>query len=210
MQSRGQGGRATPPGPPEVATLLSTTNSSCLSSASSSVCSSAAGDAAGVAAGDAAGAAGAGEGLAATGLPRKKGSAATGEARHGFLLGGAAAAAAGSASSSTFRLTARSARSAFRLAASAPRSRFTIACLPPVATLFRLGSSLRSSAREYLLRSSFVSSSLVRSSIFSLPRVISECHSSVQLNHFLPGFLSYSVEFPLKCQSDLSLSLPSA
>jgi hypothetical protein len=29
-------------------------------------------------------------------------------------------------------------------------------------------------------------------------RVISDCHLSVQLNHFIPGFLSYSVAVFLK------------
>jgi hypothetical protein len=30
------------------------------------------------------------------------------------------------------------------------------------------------------------------------PRVISDCHFAVQLNHFIPGFLSYSVAVILK------------
>jgi hypothetical protein len=34
------------------------------------------------------------------------------------------------------------------------------------------------------------------------PRVISDCHFAVQLNHFIPGFLSYSVAVLLKLQSD--------
>jgi hypothetical protein len=36
-------------------------------------------------------------------------------------------------------------------------------------------------------------------------RVISDCHFPVQLNHFIPGFLSYSVAVFLKCQSDITL-----
>jgi hypothetical protein len=36
-------------------------------------------------------------------------------------------------------------------------------------------------------------------------RVISDCHFSVQLNHFMPVFLSYSVAVFLKCQSDFTL-----
>jgi hypothetical protein len=36
-------------------------------------------------------------------------------------------------------------------------------------------------------------------------RVIFDCHFAVQLNHFIPGFPSYSVAVFLKCQSDLSL-----
>jgi hypothetical protein len=43
-------------------------------------------------------------------------------------------------------------------------------------------------------------------------RVISECRFSVQLNHFIPGFRSYSVAVFLKRQSDttLPLALPPA
>ena len=37
-------------------------------------------------------------------------------------------------------------------------------------------------------------------------RVIPECHFSVQLNHFIPGFPSYSVAVFLKRQSDVSLA----
>jgi hypothetical protein len=36
-------------------------------------------------------------------------------------------------------------------------------------------------------------------------RVISDCHFAVQLNHFIPGFLSYSVAVFLKRQSDITL-----
>ena len=36
-------------------------------------------------------------------------------------------------------------------------------------------------------------------------RVISECRFSVQLNHFIPGFRSYSVAVFLKRQSDITL-----
>jgi hypothetical protein len=35
--------------------------------------------------------------------------------------------------------------------------------------------------------------------------VISDCHFSVQLNHFIPVFLSYSVAVLLKWQSDITL-----
>jgi hypothetical protein len=34
--------------------------------------------------------------------------------------------------------------------------------------------------------------------VHDLPGVISDCHCSVQLNHFIPGFLSYSVAVFLK------------
>jgi hypothetical protein len=40
------------------------------------------------------------------------------------------------------------------------------------------------------------------------PRVISDCHAAVHLNHFIPGFLSYSVAVFLKWQSDLSPRRP--
>jgi hypothetical protein len=36
-------------------------------------------------------------------------------------------------------------------------------------------------------------------------RVISDCHVSVHLNHFIPGFLSYSVAVFRKWQSDITL-----
>jgi len=39
----------------------------------------------------------------------------------------------------------------------------------------------------------------------SAPRVISDCHFGVQLNHFIPGLLLYSVTVFLKWQSYLSL-----
>jgi hypothetical protein len=40
-----------------------------------------------------------------------------------------------------------------------------------------------------------------------LNRVISDCHSTVQLNHFIPGFLSHSVAVFLRWQSDMTLGL---
>ena len=42
----------------------------------------------------------------------------------------------------------------------------------------------------------------------SPPGVRFHCRFAVQLNHFIPGFLSYSVAVFLKRQSDLSLSPP--
>ena len=36
------------------------------------------------------------------------------------------------------------------------------------------------------------------------PRVMSDCHFAVQLNHFMPGFLSYSVPVFLKRQSGIT------
>jgi hypothetical protein len=40
-----------------------------------------------------------------------------------------------------------------------------------------------------------------------MPGVISDCHFSVQLNHFIPVFLSYSVAVFLKWQSDITLGM---